>query len=100
MTETPPSPPASPLPNWAKLTIHITILTITGVAALTQVPQVFTMLGLPAAAHWAGLVVTWAGLACAYVLRSPSLLGWLSLHDPDDVIAAESARIPLAQVKP
>jgi hypothetical protein len=83
---------SGPLPKWLKLALHVTILTVTGLAALTQLPVVFNGLHLPEEAHVAGLLVTYAGLVVTYILHSPLVIGWLSLHDPDDVIAAESER--------
>ena len=91
------------LPKWLVIVIHVLILTVTGLAAATQIPQIFTGLGLPGWAHVASSIVTGAGLACTYFLKSPLVLGWLSLHDPEDVAiaaAAETAKRALKEMVP
>ena len=92
-----------PLPKWLLITLHVLIIGVTVVAAATQIPAVFTGLGLPVEAHAATLAVTYAGLACTYFLKSPLVLGWLSVHDPEDVAiaaAAETAKRALKEVVP
>jgi hypothetical protein len=86
----------TPLPKSLKIAIHVLILAVTLVSALGQLPPIFDAFGLPNVAHYLMVVVTAAGVAVTYVLRSPGVIGWLNLHDPDDVIAAESARKILA----
>ena len=88
----PESETKPPLPQWLKITLHTTILLVTGLAGLSQLPSVATSLGLSDVARELTLAVAGAGWVCTYLLKSPIVLGWLSLHDPEDVaVAAENA---------
>jgi len=82
----PTTPP--PLPKWVKAALHVSILVVTGLAGATQLPSVATALGLGAVAKEITLAVAGAGWVCTYLLKSPLVLGWLSLHDPEDVADA------------
>ena len=87
-----PESETKPLPQWLKITLHTTILLVTGLAGLSQLPSVATSLGLSDVAKELTLAVAGAGWVCTYLLKSPIVLGWLSLHDPEDVaVAAENA---------
>ena len=84
-----PESETKPLPQWLKITLHTTILLVTGLAGLSQLPSVATSLGLSDVARELTLAVAGAGWVCTYLLKSPIVLGWLSLHDPEDVAVLE-----------
>jgi hypothetical protein len=90
------STPPKPLPKWVKAALHVTILLVTGLAGATQLPSVATAIGLGPLAKEIALAVAGAGWICTYFLKSPLVLGWLSLHDPEDVANAAdvAANIP------
>jgi hypothetical protein len=86
---------SKPLPKWATAILHVSILVVTGIAGATQLPSVATALGLGANAKEVALAVAGAGWVCTYFLKSPLILGWLSLHDPEDVANAADEAVNL-----
>jgi hypothetical protein len=89
------------LPKWLVAIIHYGILLVTFVAGLTQLPQVAQQLGLSLVTHYLTLAVAGAGWICTYFLKSPLVIGWLSLHDPADVAnAANLARLKKKSIPP
>ena len=79
-----------PLPRWAAIALHLSILAVVGAAGATTI---VTAIPSGNAKTIAVAIVAGAGWIATYVLKSPLVLGWLSLHDPADVADAADARL-------
>jgi hypothetical protein len=89
-----------PIPLWLKAVVHGFILIVAVLMSATQLPGVFQKLGLTEAAHYTTFAISVAGVIGAYVLKSPFVLGWLSMHDPEDVaLVAKQAALQAAQTE-
>src|ERR1700679_4251195 len=90
-----------PLPKWVVVVLHVSILLVTGLAGATQLPGIANSLGFTQGGKDVALAVAGAGWIATYFLKSPLVLGWLSLHDPEDVeAAAQKAADKMASMRP